>query len=98
MQSQNKKYLKYFLSNVKYLVSFLLPYQSRYLGSWACFIDLFKTSGIKSLYYGLSSNLLKEVPGAAIWFGVYNYVKLFLTAPGINDFIIFTILFSYYQK
>ena len=46
--------------------------ENKYLGTVDCAKQIYKAYGIKGLYQGLSSTLLRECPGMMFYFGVYE--------------------------
>lgn len=49
--------------------------KTAYKNMWDCYVQTFKTAGIGRFYHGISANLMRVVPNAAIQFGVYEYGK-----------------------
>eukprot|EP01097_Dermamoeba_algensis_P008865 TRINITY_DN6081_c0_g1_i1.p1 TRINITY_DN6081_c0_g1~~TRINITY_DN6081_c0_g1_i1.p1 ORF type:complete len:219 (-),score=68.14 TRINITY_DN6081_c0_g1_i1:271-927(-) len=46
----------------------------RFKGPIDCLVQTLKTEGIRGLYRGYLGTMIREVPGNAIWFGVYEAV------------------------
>eukprot|EP00286_Rhodomonas_abbreviata_P004022 CAMPEP_0181346650 /NCGR_PEP_ID=MMETSP1101-20121128/33443_1 /TAXON_ID=46948 /ORGANISM="Rhodomonas abbreviata, Strain Caron Lab Isolate" /LENGTH=207 /DNA_ID=CAMNT_0023458781 /DNA_START=189 /DNA_END=809 /DNA_ORIENTATION=- len=54
----------------------------KHKNSWACFLSVWKQGGLRSLFYGHTGTLCREVPGNAAWFGGYELGVYMLTPVG----------------
>jgi solute carrier family 25 carnitine/acylcarnitine transporter 20/29 len=54
----------------------------KYSGVFDCGVKTIKSEGIRALYNGLSATLMREVPGNACWFGMYEASKALFVPVG----------------
>ncbi|XP_003382431.1 PREDICTED: mitochondrial carnitine/acylcarnitine carrier protein-like [Amphimedon queenslandica] len=53
--------------------------EAKYASSFDCGRQLFREGGIRSLYRGTMATILRDVPGSAAYFGVYQWILRSLT-------------------
>mmetsp|Transcript_35406 Transcript_35406/g.83332 ORF Transcript_35406/g.83332 Transcript_35406/m.83332 type:complete len:301 (-) Transcript_35406:140-1042(-) len=54
----------------------------KYANSWQCLLATLKEGGVRSLFYGHTGTLAREVPGNAAWFGGYELGCILMTPEG----------------
>lgn len=60
--------------------------ERKYSGVFDCGVKVLRDEGPRALYNGLSATLLREVPGNACWFGMYEASKaLFVPEGGTKE-------------
>ncbi|KAF7995134.1 hypothetical protein HCN44_004606 [Aphidius gifuensis] len=55
-----------------------------HIGPWALTKDIIKTNGVVGLFRGLSSTIVREMPGYFFFFGAYEGTRELLANPGQN--------------
>ena len=53
--------------------------QKKYKGSWHCAIQTLRNDGVKGLFRGFTSFAFREAPGTALWYTVYEEMKVLLS-------------------
>ncbi|KNH08238.1 mitochondrial substrate carrier family protein [Perkinsela sp. CCAP 1560/4] len=56
----------------------LAPAQRLHNGPLHCVLHTLRTEGIRGMFLGLTPCLLREIPGNAVWYGVYSTAKAYL--------------------
>lgn len=52
-----------------------LPGAEHYTSGWDCYKQLYRQAGLRLFYRGLSANLLRAAPSAALQFGAFEFIK-----------------------
>jgi hypothetical protein len=69
------------ISNPVDRVKIIMQYQAssndlvKHKNTFSCAQHILKTQGLRSLYYGYPSNVMKEFTGSGAWFGIYHGLK-----------------------
>jgi hypothetical protein len=53
-----------------------------YRSPWHCATEIFKTEGLRGLFKGYNSTIMREVPGNMAWFGAYETAVRAMTPAG----------------